>query len=265
MSKEPTVRATRDGSAPDCFPPWGMLFVSVRRPQESIPSAARAAFSLVIFAAKSLIRSIAYLFKPPFFDGKLPNLILVGDSSHQVCRLGRFLREIRIPVFDNILPEKDTNIMSKANQTIQALLKSPLLWGILGSVGFYASLRPVYVPIIKRYFTGHPVEYMETAPLAIGLAALVIKLFDTVAQRTGLNNSPLGEAPCEKGTIPFSADTKIGTVLKASQPAEACKTLLQKLDDLPGWRQGDYYVCATSCGIEAHSAADVGRLRLTTS
>ena len=66
------------------------------------------------------------------------------------------------------------------------------------------------MPIIKRYFTGHPVEYMKTVLFAIGLAALVIKLFDTVAQRTGLNNSPLGEAPCEKGTIPFSPTQKLG-------------------------------------------------------
>jgi biopolymer transport protein ExbB/TolQ len=107
----------------------------------------------------------------------------------------------------------------------------------LGSVGFYALVHAgpaenPWIKLIKRYFTSHPVEYMETVLFAIGLAALIIKLFDTVAQRAGLKDSPLGEAA------------------KTSQPADECKSLLAKLDEMPGRRQGDYYVSRLRAALE---------------
>jgi biopolymer transport protein ExbB/TolQ len=127
--------------------------------------------------------------------------------------------------------------MSKANQFVQAVTKSPLLWGALASVGFYALILsgPEDAPIVKilrRYFAGHPVEYMETVLFAVGLAALLIKLFDTVAQRAGLNDSLLGKAA------------------KTSQPAEECKALLAKLDKLPGRRQGEYYISRLRAALD---------------
>ena len=80
--------------------------------------------------------------------------------------------------------------MNKLSRSIQAITKSPLLWGVLGSAGFYALIHagPLDVPFIKRYFAHHPVEYMETVMFSIGLAALLIKAFDTVAQRAGLSD-----------------------------------------------------------------------------
>jgi hypothetical protein len=124
--------------------------------------------------------------------------------------------------------------MSKLNQLAQAITKSPFLWGILGSVGFYALVHagPLNLPFIKRYFAHHPVEYMETVMFAIGLAALVVKAFDVVAQRAGLGNSPLGSAAAG----PYSADD--------------CGPLLARLDRLPGRRQGEYFIARLRAGLE---------------
>ncbi len=78
--------------------------------------------------------------------------------------------------------------MTKSSRFVRAVTKSPFLWGALGSVGFYALVEasPLGVPLVRRYFTHHPVEYMETVMFAIGLAALVVKAFDIAAQRAGL-------------------------------------------------------------------------------
>ncbi len=83
--------------------------------------------------------------------------------------------------------------MNKLSRSIQAITKSPFLWGVLGSAGFYALIYagPLDVPFIKRYFAHHPVEYMETVMFSIGLAALLIKTFDTLAQQAGLSESLL--------------------------------------------------------------------------
>ena len=85
--------------------------------------------------------------------------------------------------------------MSKSNQFVRSVSKSPFLWGVLGAVGFYLLIRaiPPKAPgmaFVLRYFTHHPVEYMETVLFSVGLAALVVKIFDVAAQRSGLRHSP---------------------------------------------------------------------------
>ncbi len=124
--------------------------------------------------------------------------------------------------------------MSKLSQSIQAVGKSPFLWGGLGAVGFYALIHggPLDMPLVKRYFTGHPVEYMETVMFSIGLAALVIKAFDTVAQRAGLSGSLLGPAA------------------EAPLPVGQCDDGLALLDRLPARRQGEYYVRRVRAALE---------------
>ncbi len=124
--------------------------------------------------------------------------------------------------------------MNKLSRSIQAITKSPLLWGVLGSAGFYALIHagPLDVPFIKRYFAHHPVEYMETVMFSIGLAALLIKVFDTLAQRAGLSESLLGSVP------------------RTANPAEECNALLARLERLPGRRQGEYYVCRLRAALE---------------
>jgi biopolymer transport protein ExbB/TolQ len=127
--------------------------------------------------------------------------------------------------------------MNKLSRSIQAITKSPLLWGALGSAGFYALIYAgppdaEFIKLIKRYFTHHPVEYLETVLFSIGLAALIIKAFDVVAQRAGLSDSLLGSVP------------------RTANPIEQCKALLAQLDHLPGRRQGEYYVSRLRAALE---------------
>ncbi len=138
--------------------------------------------------------------------------------------------------------------MSKLSQSIRAIGRSPFLWGILGSVGFYALVHygPLGLPLVKRYFAGHPVEYIETIIFAVGLAALTIKLFDTFAQRAALGDSPLG--PAAETLRPMARTSQLA--VKASQPAEQCDALLTRLDRLPERRWGEYYISRLRAALE---------------
>jgi biopolymer transport protein ExbB/TolQ len=119
--------------------------------------------------------------------------------------------------------------MNKSSQIVQAIAQSPFLWGVLGAAGFYVVLDAcpadvAGVTLAKRYLTGHFVEYMETVMFAIGLAALVIKMFDVAAQRAGLKSPLLGPAPSEPQSINDS------------------DRLLAPLEQLPERRCHEYYV-----------------------
>jgi biopolymer transport protein ExbB/TolQ len=127
--------------------------------------------------------------------------------------------------------------MNKLSRFVQTITKSPLLWGILGSAGFYALLHAgppdaEIIKLIKRYFAHHPVEYMETVLFSVGLAALIIKGFDVVAQRAGLSESFFGSVP------------------RTANPADECKAMLAQLDRLPDRRQGEYFVSRLRAALE---------------
>ena len=111
---------------------------------------------------------------------------------------------------------------------------SPFLWGLLGSAGFYALIHggPLGLPLVQRYFTHHPVEYMETVMFAVGLAALMIKAFDIVAQRAGLGIRRSGR---QRGKV------------NRRRSATPC---WHRLDRLPGRRQGEYYVARLRAALE---------------
>ena len=135
--------------------------------------------------------------------------------------------------------------MNKSSQLVQSVTRSPFVWGTLGSVGFYALIHaiPRHAPgmeFVLRYFTHHPVEYMETVMFSIGLATLIVKVFDIAAQRSGLRSSVFGPAT-------------------APQPIEECDTLLARLERLPGRRQSEYYVSRVRAALEhvrRHDSAD---------
>ncbi len=125
--------------------------------------------------------------------------------------------------------------MRKArNPSFHALFKSPFLWGSLGCVGFYSLVHggPLGYLVVERYFTHHPVEYMETALFSVGLAALLVKLFDVFAQRTGLSKKLLGPAP------------------SSGQAGENCETLLGRLERLPAAQQSNYFVTRVRAALE---------------
>ncbi len=124
--------------------------------------------------------------------------------------------------------------MSKTSQTTRAIGKSPFLWGALASLGFYAMVHygPLGLPLVKRYFAGHPVEYMETVIFAVGLSALIIKLFDACGQRAALGESPLGP----------TAET--------SPPRQQSAAMLARLDRLPERRRGEYHIARLRAALE---------------
>lgn len=124
--------------------------------------------------------------------------------------------------------------MNRSSQFARAVTNSPFLWGVLGAAAFYTLIHasPLGMPLVKRYFTHHPVEYMETALFAVGLAVLVLKTFDIAAQRMGLRGSLLGPAN------------------KTAEPVEECNTLLSRLERLPGRRHDEYYVSRLRTALE---------------
>ena len=115
--------------------------------------------------------------------------------------------------------------MNRLNNLSQIILKSPVLWGILATAAFYALVHagPLGTPLVTRYFATHPVEYMEAALFAVGLAALVLKAMDVAGQYVGLSQSPL-PAPQEALSV------------------DQCDSLLKRLAQLPGARHYEYYI-----------------------
>lgn len=103
------------------------------------------------------------------------------------------------------------------------------LWTILGSLGwplvvggglatgFYALMYrgPLDVPLVHRYFGGHPINMVETTLFFIGLVALVLKLMDVISQSSATSSISLGE-------------------FQANQPVSKCGELLDLLAGLPG-------------------------------
>jgi biopolymer transport protein ExbB/TolQ len=113
------------------------------------------------------------------------------------------------------------------------LARSPILWGLVGSAGFYALIfgGVLQAAWVQRYFTGHPVEYMETVLFAIGLAVLVIKVLEIAGQFAGLEVAifwPVVELPAY----------------------QQCELLRQRLDRLPGNRREHYEVRRLHAAVE---------------
>jgi biopolymer transport protein ExbB/TolQ len=104
-----------------------------------------------------------------------------------------------------------------------ASLTWPLILGLAATGGFYALLYrgPLHHQLMLRYFAGHPINMIETALFFIGLAALIIKLFELLAEIAVLPSVSLGEAP-------------------GNQPASKASELLKALGELPGRARHSY-------------------------
>jgi biopolymer transport protein ExbB/TolQ len=129
--------------------------------------------------------------------------------------------------------KKDISV-NKTNHFAQFIFKSPLLWGLFGAATFYGLIFGGILdyPLVKRYFTGHPVEFMETVLFSIGMAALILKALDFVAQRATMPNSPLG------------------TISQTLETAETAKILLNRLDDLSEGRQEGFFINRLRSALE---------------
>src|SRR5262245_64748588 len=105
-----------------------------------------------------------------------------------------------------------------------ASLTWPLILGLGATAGFYALIYrgPLHHKLVMRYFAGHPINMIETALFFIGLAALVIKLFELLGEFAVLPSVSLGDSP-------------------ANQPATAACELLNVLGLLPS-PASNYYM-----------------------
>jgi biopolymer transport protein ExbB/TolQ len=77
-----------------------------------------------------------------------------------------------------------------------ASLLWPLLLGLGATAGFYGLLYrgPLHHQLMLRYFAGHPINMIETALFFIGLAALVLKLFELLGEFTVISSVSLGQS-----------------------------------------------------------------------
>jgi hypothetical protein len=87
--------------------------------------------------------------------------------------------------------------------------------------------------LVTRYFTHHPVEYMETVLFGIGLAALVLKILEIAGQWPTVRQSLLG--PLTQGYEPLS---------------QVCQELLQRLRRVPAPRRSGYLPCRLQAAVE---------------
>ena len=87
--------------------------------------------------------------------------------------------------------------MSKLDKFAMALIRWPILWGSLASLGFYAILHEGYFAgeFSQRYFQSHPVVYVVMTMFFIGMAALLVKGLDLFSQFVSLDRATLGPGP----------------------------------------------------------------------
>ncbi|MGL4594625.1 MAG: MotA/TolQ/ExbB proton channel family protein [Thermoguttaceae bacterium] len=78
--------------------------------------------------------------------------------------------------------------MKKTTSFFTQIITSPLLLGGLLSFGFYAAIHKGIIehPLVIRYFTGHPVEYITAAMFFVGIASLSYKYLWVQGQRGSL-------------------------------------------------------------------------------
>ena len=96
--------------------------------------------------------------------------------------------------------------MSKYNVWANAAIRSPILWGLTLSAGFFAAIHTHVITdaMVIRYLAGHWVEYVETVMFCVGLSALVLKGIDLLGQRYHVDDELIGEVP-EGGQGPDAA------------------------------------------------------------
>ena len=118
--------------------------------------------------------------------------------------------------------------MSRANRLSQAIFRSSVVWGGLASLGFYAFIHSLtrsgtwQGEFAQRYFANHWTLYVETIVFFIGLAELLLRLFDVTSQASRVGQPLLGERP------------------SAPQNASDVEGLLTRLDDLPAAEREGY-------------------------
>lgn len=124
--------------------------------------------------------------------------------------------------------------MSAKSHLVRALGKSPILWGILAALAFYAPFEAglIQSSFQHRYFAGHPVEYTETVLFFIGLVALGMRAANLAGQYRWLGQPLLPAVP------------------RGGQAPSDCEGLVARLRRLAARRQDDYLVRRLIDGLE---------------
>lgn len=124
--------------------------------------------------------------------------------------------------------------MNKSQRMADAALRSPILWGAVAGIVFYALLHGGVLgkTFLHRYCAGHPVAYIETAMFFVALASLVLKGVDVLTQSLALEHSLLASGPQD------------------GSPAEAAQEALDHLDHLPARRAREYYARRLHAAME---------------
>ncbi|HWA96995.1 MAG TPA: MotA/TolQ/ExbB proton channel family protein [Pirellulales bacterium] len=113
--------------------------------------------------------------------------------------------------------------MGKLSRLIGAVFRSSILWGGLASFGFYTLIHTGVLEgeFFQRYFAAHWTLYTETILFFIGVAELLLKLFDLSDQRARLKN-------------------RIFPAIAAPVPVSEARTLIDQLGALPYVQQHNY-------------------------
>ncbi len=117
---------------------------------------------------------------------------------------------------------------------IFATMGWPLFWGTLLCVAFYALIHYGLIgsDMVNRYFTGHPVEYIEAALFFVGVASLTAKGLDVVGQFGTLSQVQL--VPRTEG----------------GQAISEVPGLIAALRELPGYIRNSYLVQRLTTTLE---------------
>ena len=110
----------------------------------------------------------------------------------------------------------------------------PLIWGLGATVVFYALIQQGFIrsDLVRRYFAGHPVEYVEAMMFFIGLSALIRKISGVLLQFATLDRIELSASPL------------------GGQEVGDCSHLLESLTALPASIQKSYLVRRLSEALE---------------
>jgi biopolymer transport protein ExbB/TolQ len=115
--------------------------------------------------------------------------------------------------------------VSRINRLALAVVRSALLWGTLGSLGFYTLIHTGTLKgeFFDRYFAGHWVNYTETILFFFGLALLILRSCDLADQRFLLKKKSF----------------ELG--LPVPDAAAESRALLEHVDKLPAGEQQHYF------------------------
>ncbi|MDO4570968.1 MAG: MotA/TolQ/ExbB proton channel family protein [Planctomycetia bacterium] len=119
------------------------------------------------------------------------------------------------------------NLKSK----IKSLAASPILWGGVCFVAFYALIftNVIYSETFRRYFT-HDIEYVETYLFFVGLCALLFKWRDVHFQSVWVGRQ-------EASPDTFFADPKVGENELKDLPA-----MINRLNQIPAKVREGYFI-----------------------